>query len=337
MSGLRVGPSPATALLSLGALVLFGGCRDSGSNDLLTIEATGTVAGRLLFDANGDGTVNGTDRPLQDWEFRLDQPAGGTVVSADTDAEGAVLFEEVPVGRMVPAVAPGDLGDTLSLLAATAEPFTLGAGDEVELAALVTFPIVGVAEARDLDPETPVFVDGVALNTFPTATERTLHLRGGGRFIRVLSVDSGTVALGDSVRVRGRTAVSQGVPVLDGVVAYRLASGVPPTPTILTTAEAAGAGGGILDAALVRVQNAELLEVRDEGNEGVRLVVNDGTGPLTIHFRAFLNVDAGSIDVDTQRLGGASGLLVPVRGVAGVSWQLQPRTLQEVTLAPIGN
>jgi hypothetical protein len=337
MSRLRVEPSPATVLLSLGALVLLGGCQDSGSDDLLTIQATGTVTGRLLFDANGNGTVDGADRPLQDWEFRLDQPAGGTVVSADTDAEGAVLFEEVPVGRLVPAVAPGDLGDTLSLVAATAEAFTLGAGEEVALAPMVTLPFHTVAEARDLDPETPVFVDGVALNTLPTPTERALHLRGPSRFLRVLSVDSGTVSLGDSVRVRGRTAVSQGVPVLDGVVVYRLASGIPPVPLILTTGEAAGARGGGLDAGLGRVQAADLLEVRDEGNEGVRLVVNDGTGPLTIHLRSFLNVDAGNIDVETQRLGEASGLLVPVLGPSGVSWELQPRTRQEITLVPIGN
>jgi len=331
------GPAPASALLALSGLLLLGGCKDSKSGDLLTIEATGAVAGQLFFDSNGNGAADGADRPLEGWTFRLDQLAGGTVVSGETDADGIVLFETVPVGRLVPAVDPDELGDTISIISSTAQPFTLGAGQEVALIPVVTLPTFTVAQARDLDPETPLFVEGVALNTFPTETERTLHLRNGNRFIRALSVDSGTVALGDSVRVRGRTAVSQGVPVVDGKVVYRLAAGTAPTPRTLTTGEAAGAQGGALDAALVRVQTAELLEVRDEGNAGVRLVVDDGSGPLTIHFRSFLQVDPDAIDVDTDRLAGAVGLLVPVRTATGVVWELQPRTLQEVVLVRIGD
>ena len=330
ISFLTLIPAATAALLCLGA------CEDSGPGRVLSIEAVGAVAGRLLFDANGNGVGDQTDPPLEGWTYRLDQPAGGTVVSGVTGIDGIALFEEVPVGRLVPALSESQLGDTLNPIAATFPTFTLAVGQEVGVLSVVTLPSYSVADARDLPSEKPVFVEGVALNSFPTLTERDLHLRNGGSYIRVLSVDSGTVAVGDTVRVRGRTALSQGVPVLDGTFVYRLGSTAPaPTAVMLTTGEAADARGGALDAALVSVFNADILEVRDEGTSGVRMVVDDGSGPLTIHFRPFLNVDPDSIDPETDRLVGAIGLLVPARNGGVVAWQLQPRSVQEVVLVRI--
>ena len=322
------------ALLS----AVAGGCRDSGSKDVLTIEALGAVTGQLRFDANGNGEAGQTDPPLEGWTFRLDQPAGGTVVSDVTDSAGAVVFPEVPVGRLIPALSETEMADTLIPIASTFSAFTLSADEEVTIAPLVTLPFYSVAEARELPPEKPLFVEGVALNGFPTSTERDLHLRNGNSFIRVLSVDSGSVAVGDTVRVRGRTAVSQGVPFLDGTVVYRLGTTSPPPVAVpLGTGEAAGARGGSLDAALASVPEAVILEVRDEGDAGVRMVVDDGSGPVTIHLRAFLNVDPGAIDPETQRLVRATGLLVPTQSGGAVAWELQPRVAFEVVLGPIGN
>jgi hypothetical protein len=320
------------------SVAFLSGCEDPGPGTILTIEATGTVAGQLLFDANGNGAADSGDRPLEGWTFRLAQPAGGTVVSGVTNNEGIVLFEQVPVGRLVPALSEAQLGDTLNPIPGTFPTFTLAAQQEVGVVPVVTLPLFTIAEARDLPTEKPVFVAGIALNSFPTTEERNLHLKSGGSYIRVLSVDSGTVAVGDSVRVRGRTGVSEGVPVLDGKVVYRLGSVTPaPVPVTLTTAEAAGARGGALDAALVGVFDAEILEVTNEGNDGVNMVVDDGGGPLTIHFRAFLGVDPDAIDPDTDRLFRAVGLLVPARIQGALVWKLQPRSLQEVVVVRIGN
>ena len=330
--------TPVTVIPATAALLLLGACDGSRSGGVLAIEAMGAVAGQLLFDANGNGGADQADRPLEGWTFRLNQPAGGTLVSGVTGVDGIALFPEVPVGRLVPALSETQLGDTLNPIAASFPTFTLAAGQEVGVVSVVTLPSFTVADARDLPAEKPVFVEGVALNTFPTATERTLHLRNGPSYIRVLSVDSGTVAVGDTVRVRGRTARSLGVPVLDGKVVYRLGStGSAPVAVRLSTGEAADARGGALDAALVSVFTADILEVRDEGNAGVRMVVDDGSGAVTIHFRAFLNVDPDAIDPDTDRLVGAAGLLVPVQSGGAVAWQLQPRTVQEVVVVRIGD
>ncbi|MGW8267031.1 MAG: hypothetical protein ACWGSQ_11735 [Longimicrobiales bacterium] len=330
--------SGMAAALVTGGSLLFGGCDTPQPGEVLSVDAVGSVAGQLLFDANGNGGADQADRPLRGWTFNLNQPAGGTVASGVTDSAGVALFEEVPVGRLVPALSETQLGDTLSPIASTFPTFTLAAGDEVGVVSVVTLPSYSVADARDLPPEKPVFVEGVALNGFPTSTERNLHLRNGESFIRVLSVDSGFVSIGDTVRVRGRTARSQGVPVLDGKAVYRLGS-TSPTPTAVTllTGEAADARGGALDAALVAVFDAEILEVRDERNEGVRMVVDDGSGPVTIHFRAFLNVDPDAIDPDTDHLLRATGLLVPAQTGGGVAWEVQPRTIQEVVVVRLGN
>jgi len=324
--------------LVTGVSLFLGGCDTPGPGEVLSVDAVGAVVGQLLFDANGNGGADQTDRPLRGWTFKLNQPAGGTVASDVTDSVGVALFEEVPVGRLVPALSESELGDTLSPIRSTFPTFTLAAGQEVGVVSVVTLPSYSVADARDLPPEQPVFVEGVALNGFPTATERNLHLRNGESFMRVLSVDSGSVAIGDTVRVRGRTARSLGVPVLDGKVVYRLGSTSPaPVAVTLLTGEAADARGGALDAALVAVFDAEILEVRDERNEGVRMVVDDGSGPVTIHFRAFLNVDPDAIDPDTDHLLRATGLLVPAQTGGVVAWELQPRTVQEVVVGPIGD
>jgi hypothetical protein len=309
----------------------------SESIDLLTIEAVGTVSGKLVVDSNGSGGADLNDQPLEGWTFELSQPAGGTVVSGVTQADGTILFEDVPVGLLIPVLSDGDLGDTLSLIASTVQPFTLEAGKRVATAPVVTLPFFTLAEARNLPQGKPLFVEGTALNTFPTTLERSLHLKSGGSYIRVLSVDSGTVAVGDSVRVKGRTALSEGVPVLDGKVVYRLSSAVsPPVPVTLNTGGAADARGGALDAALVGVSTADILNVADEGDDGILVVVDDGSGPLTIRLRAFLNVDPDSIDPEANGLASAVGLLVPVRVAGAVVWELQPRSTQEVSFRKLG-
>ncbi len=326
---------PAALGVTLATLVLTA-CGETDSVELLSVEAVGTVNAKLVLDANGGGGADQSDPPLVGWTVELAQPAGGTVVSDVTDGDGAIEFSDVPVGLLIPALSESDLGDTLGLIPSTVQSFTLEAGQQVTVSPVVTFPFFTLAEARDLPTGKPLFVEGTTLNSFPATGDRNLHLKSGMSYIRVLSVDSGTVAVGDSVRVRGRTSVSEGVPVLDGKMVYRLGSATaPPTPVNLTTGEAAGARGGALDAALVKVAAADIVEVIDEGNDGVVLMVDDGTGSLAIRFRAFLEPDPDSFEPDTKDLAFGTGLLVPVRVGGAVVWELQPRTLQEVSFTPI--
>jgi hypothetical protein len=314
------------------ALAPLAACEDQAGSDPLAIEGTGTVQGILFFDANGTRTGDGADDPLEGWLLSLRQPAGGTVASDETDEEGTVLFEDVPVGRLVLGVGEEELGDTLIVVEETVAPFTLTIDDQVSVGALLTLPRVTIVEARETPPDKPVFVTGVALNTFP-ADDRTLHIRGPGAYLRIQTVEEGNVSVGDSVRVRGRTAVDQGVPVLDGAEVFRLGTGAAVTPVSLGTAEAADAQGGSLDAALVEVGDAEILEVEDLGNNGLRVRVDDGSGPVNLLLREFLDFADDDFDPDERELVRAVGLLVPGRIDGRVVWELLPRTRSDLIVA----
>lgn len=341
-AGFRRDHSPPGVCRALAAgLALVAGlglaaCDDPGSGDVLAIEAVGAVDAALVFDANGTGSLDGGDDPLSDWTLNLDQPAGGTVASATTDEDGIARFQEVPVGRLVPSVPAGELGDTLDFVTASVEPFTLAAQQSAQLAVALTLPSRLLEEVRTTPSGVPLFVEGVALNPFAPG-DRSLHLRAGSHYLRVLSVEEGAVAFGDSVRVRGRTATDQGVAVLDGQAVFRLggASEVP-TPIALSTGEAAGAQGGSLDAALVRIRDADILDVTDEGDDGIVLNIDDGSGVLALRFREFLGADPDLIDPETDRISVCVGLLVPTRTGQTVAWEIRPRAQSDVAIVRDG-
>lgn len=327
-------PGLFRAAVLVGALALTSwACDDADTGDVLTVEAEGAVVARLLFDANGTEAPDAQDTPLEDWTFDLNQPAGGTVASEVTDEDGLATFTEVPVGRLVPAVPDEELGDTLSIVEGTAEPFLLAAGQTREIGTLLSLPFHTIREVRGLPSGKPLFVEGIALNAFAPG-DRSLHLRSGSRYLRILSVDEGTVGVADSVRVRGRTAMDAGVPVLEGHAVYRIGPGSSVLePVSLSTGEAAGAQGGVLDAALVRVENADIEEVVNEGDEGVVVTADDGSGPVNIRFRDFLDLDPDAVDPETDSVDFCVGILVPVRTDGEVTWELRPRSSADVNLS----
>ena len=320
-------------ILFLTTSLFLGGCDESGGGDAAAIEAIGAVAARLYYDANGDGRIDQGDRTLPNWTVNLEQPAGGVLASETTGEDGLAVFEEVPIGLMKAGVPDDELGDTLSLLPASVEPFLLPAFQTAELTPVVTLPSFTVEEVRGLPAGKPLFTEGMALNSLVEG-DRILHIRSGGRYLRILSVDESTgFNAGDSVRVSGRTAVDKGLPVLDGQAVFRVAprSGSP-VPIRLSSGEAAGARSGSLDAALVEVNSVDILEVVDEGDKGVYLRVDDGTGSLRVRFRSYFNLDPDSIDPETDSFAFAVGLLVPVRLNGGVAWELHPRNGDDLRL-----
>jgi hypothetical protein len=321
-------------ILALGSLTAA--CQDSGKGQAASIEAIGGVGAQLILDRNGNGGVDQGDTVLVGWTVNLEQPAGGIVASQTTDASGIAIFQEVPVGRIVARVPDSELGDTLNLLPASVQPFILAAFQTAEITPVVTLPTFKVQDVRTLSTGKPLFTEGVALNRLVEG-DLTLHIRSGSSYLRILSVEESTgFNTGDSVRVSGRTALDQGVPVLDGKSVFRLRAGSgTPAPIVLSTGEAAGALAGSLDAALVRINGAEILEVVEDGDRGVYLRVDDGTGQVRIRFRRFFQLDPDSIDPETDSISFAVGLLVPVRVGEEVVWEVQPRTTDDVVLLRI--
>jgi len=318
----------AVRTLTLGSMAL-GACAPLGDKSLLEIEAVGGVEGFVFLDLNGTGAAEAGDEGVDGWTVRLEQPAGGVIGSAVTDAEGNFLFAEVPVGEVVVVMEPSLLGDTLDLLESDIQPTTLTPEGTAFVPLGVTYPSVTVGEARDYALGKPLFTTGVALNAV-NQNVSVLHvqdIQGGGAVIRVRDLVGQAVAPGDSVRVRGRTTRSAGQPVLELGRAFVLGrSTAVIEPVEVSTADASTADGGVLDGALVQVRDAEIVEVEDLDEEGVRLVLDDGSGPVEVRLRAFLGADPDDFDPALVVASRVRGLLVATDTGDQTRWILQPRT-----------
>jgi DNA/RNA endonuclease YhcR with UshA esterase domain len=129
------------------------------------------------------------------------------------------------------------------------------------------------------------------------------------------------------VRLLGTTAVVDGRRVLSGVIAAVLSAGPPPFPENVTTATAAVADGGRLDAALVLVTGATISEAGAVPG-GFRLRVSDGSGTLEV----LLDEDIG-FPVTAYTPGtvvNVTGVLVPISGSS--QWRLKPRQSSDVVV-----
>ena len=319
-----------TTRLPLGATLVFaialGGCEEDGARNPLSVQATGTVSGVMFEDRNGDGEAGGGDRPAEGFTITLRQPAGGSHGTVVTDTAGRFTFEDVPIGGLVLEVGEDLLGDTLELFGLALDPFTLGAGEDLRLQPGVSLLAYELAEVRTLAPGRPLFTSGIALNSLNPAV-RTLHIKTDeGGYLRIAGILSSGLQPGDSVRVRGRTAREAGQPLLqEGAFFFIRATGVIPEPVRVNTFEAAGAISGSLDAAFVQIDTAEILESELLDNDDVRVVVNDGSGPVEILMRAFLGMDDDDFVADTIFFTRARGLLVPYEDAGDTRWRLLPR------------
>ena len=309
--------------LLLGAAALAAGCEDAGN--VLEVEATGEVRGVAFVDQNGNGALdNNQDRALAGTEIRLLVPGSGAVIAqAVADTAGVYRIEEVPVGRYVVAVDPAVLGDSVQVVAPRQEiSVTPGAAQTVRVG--VGYPRISIAEARALPAGTRVFVEGLVTAAYGDTAHVTLG-SGSIRATRLRSTTniSGNAILGDSVRIQGVVGAHRGQPVLDDAVLFRLgalADTLPPRQ--LSTAAAAGASGGTLDAARVQVRGATVQQVRTvDGQSLVR--VNDGSGPVDVWFGA----------TPPASLGGFVGAVVNVTGVlvpasSGGGWWIRPAVFE---------
>ncbi len=123
----------------------------------------------------------------------------------------------------------------------------------------VSAPVIAISEARMLPVGEVVFIDGVAMNFLAAFGDNTLHVSDTSASIRATRVRAAFLFPGDSVRIVGTTGLQEGQPVIDDVTSFRLGISRVPPPVDVTTATADGADGGVLDAALVRIQNADIV------------------------------------------------------------------------------
>jgi hypothetical protein len=142
------------------------------------------------------------------------------------------------------------------------------------------------------------------------------------RTVRVLA----PVAAGDSVRMLGTTAIRNGQPVLTDITPTLMRAGVGiAAPDSIATGTAANAGGGALDARLLRV-GGPIVAAQTLAGGDILLSVNDGTGLLEVLLDESQPFAAGSFQPGA--LLRAAGVLVPT---GGGTWRLKPRSTADAT------
>lgn len=320
---------------STALLLLASACASDFSDRILALDGVGAIRVLLYRDDNLSATFNQqTDEVLIERSVAVRRTA--TMLDSmtrTTDSSGIALFPNVPVGRYRIGGLLEVLGDSLERLDPDRE-FTVSADDTVSIAVTLRFPSASVSEGRALPVGRKVWVEGIVLNTVGTFGDSTVHLADSASYIRMSRVRPAPLVPGDSVLLLGTRAVRDGQPTFNVTLILIRADLDPPQPDTVTTAEAASAGGGALDAGLVRAFNATISDTMTTF-DGRLLTVDDGSGPLdvllsnNINFgnQNQLNSYAPGVRITVQ------GLLVPDPLAPG-TWLLKPRGRPDIAIVP---
>jgi hypothetical protein len=317
------------------ALLVAAGCTTDFTDRILAVGGEGGVLVLLYRDDNLSSTFNAqTDAPLGQEMITLRRTA--TLAEASTrttDSAGTVLFVRVPVGRYRLDPLAAVLGDSLERIDPTRE-FTVIADDTIAISVGLRFPSFTVSEARNLPIGKKVFVKGIVLNGQGTYGDSTVHLADTASFMRMSRVRPAPIEPGDSVQFLGTRAVRDGQPTFNVTLVLIRGDGDPLPPDTVTTAVAASAGGGPLDAAFLHIRAATIADTIT-GPEGKLLTVDDGSGPLGVLLSS--NINFGNLNQLNAYAPGVRvtllGLLVPDPLNPG-RWILKPRGRPDIAIIP---
>ncbi|MCA9738350.1 MAG: SdrD B-like domain-containing protein [Gemmatimonadota bacterium] len=314
-------------LAALGVAVAAFACQTPETGDILEVQATGTVQGRVYFDANANRREDATDPSVPDIPVQLSVRGSREPVATQiSNAQGQYQFVDLPVGSYWIDVDSTVLGDTLFVLDADTARVDVRPGATPTKGVGLSLAKVSIAEARTLPAGKKVTIEGFALNSRTVFGDSTVHLSDGPNAIRTINVFRAGIQQGDSVRLTGRTGTFMGQPVLDGVTTQILATTGTPQPTVVSTASAANAVGGTRDANHVQVRDAVVVDTVTV-QTGDRIVrVNDGSGVLEVVFDEAITFNLPWLLPDSvpARL---TGVLVPTGTGA---WQMKPRSQADI-------
>lgn len=309
-------------------------CDNAGADRSLGVDATGLVTGSIFFDANGSGTSDAQDAPFEGARVRLLTPASrDTVLRATTGIDGRFSFGQVPVGSYAIVLDSLSGGDSISVVTIE-ETVTVHPADSIEVTGSFGFRSHPASAIRTLPLGTRVFVTAVALHARGTFSDTLLHVADTSGAIRASRIrpSSAPAVAGDSVRLRARVGERLGERTLDDVTVFVVTPTFVPTVSPLTTLEASGALGGVLDAALVQVIDALVTDTATVGGH-VTMTVDDGSGELTVVLdRAADGAFRAPLPAGLYQAGNRFdlvGVLVPT-GTGG--FVLRPRSALDLTL-----
>lgn len=319
--------------LLMGAVALLMVACDNAGVDLgFPEQETNVIVAHVFLDRDGSRSRTVLDTVYAGARVALIQRrSGDTVQTAVSDNGGLSTFRDVALGEYAIAVAAGGLGDTLQVATIDSANLTIRRGDDTtRIQVRLGYPELSVRQARAATAGKTVFLRGVVLAGVQSFRDTTSHLADSSGTIRLTNVVvrgglAGNVP-GDSVTVLGVIASRLGQPTLDHALIGRFGSRPAPLPTIVTTAVAASANAGALDAGLVQVVAAAITDTVSTLPD-FKVVVNDASGPLTVMLDANIQFPRTSF-IPGRRLT-ARGVLVP-DGNGG--WSLKPRDLGDATV-----
>ena len=312
------------------AMAFVAACENGGATRTLGISSTGVLYGQVYFDANASRVLDAEDAFFTGARIRVTSPGGSdTLFRATTTPDGRFRIANVPVGTYAIVIDSSTGGDSAIVVSPAPRVVTLLPGDSVEFLGSLSFPIRSIAEARVLAPGVQIFVQAVALHARETFSDTVLHVVDATGAIRATRVQPSTipVAAGDSVVLRARVGQRLGQRVLDGAAVFRVRPTIIPSAPSITTAQAATGGtAGALDASLVRLFNAQVIDTSTVAGN-FQMTMNDGSGPVVLILdRA---ADAGfraplppALYVPTNRFD-VTGVLVPT---GSGTWRVKPRS-----------
>lgn len=301
---------------------------ESDPVDPLELTATGEVRGSAYVDVNGNLERDAADAALSGLRVQLYvRGTQDTVQSVLTGGDGAFRMELVPIGEYDVRVDPATVPDTLQIAIIENNPVHVFVADTPRVTIAAGFPIATVASARLEPAGKRIFIDATALNNRDDFADGAVHVTDGTASIRLTSLQAGALLRGNRARFLGVLRQENGQPTLQDVRFFVTDSVQTPPPVGLSTAAAANAQGGDLDAALVRVTRATVTSTQVVGTQ-YRFTVDDGTGALEVMVSLDRGFELGLLVAGTQL--DLTGVLVPTGGLN--RWQLRPRTPGDVTL-----
>jgi hypothetical protein len=319
-------------LLAPAALLSALACGNAGEELGFGLPGNGALQAQFFVDRDWNGVFNVGDTTITGLQVHLvSANALDTVATGVTNANGAVVFPGLLPGPYTVRIDSAQvLGDSFVVTMVPARATVGNGGTAPTILVRLGFPQVTAAAARTSPAGRRVIVLTELLAGPGTFKDTTAHVRdttAALRLTRVTLQGGGPLLPGYIVRVLGRVASRAGQPVLDSTQMVLLAlSTAPPAPDTVTTAEAATAKGGTLDANLVRVANAEVLSSVGQGGDVV-VTLDDGSGPLEMRIDSLLQATPGFFTPGDSIT--ALGVLVS-KGAGG--WEFRLRSAQDLTI-----
>jgi hypothetical protein len=301
------------------------GCSNAGEELVVITQSRSSVELVVILDRDGTGTFTPPDTVLGGAQVSLRSPSGGQAIQTKTTGPGGIAaFQNVPVGDYIITVDAATIGD--SIVTGVPAPVRITASYDPQntppVQVFTGYRQAFIRQVRSLPQGQRVLIRGLVLAGVLSFRDTTAYVADSSSQIRLTrAILAGNVSgnnPGDTVVVVGTVSSRAGQPTLDLAVITQIGFRLPPFPILLTTSQAAGASGGVLDAALVQISGV----ISEAGNEGLdyRVVGDDGSGPLTVVLDALGGFNRAAF---------VPGKTMSVRGVlvpdGTGKWRLKPR------------